>query len=244
MSKASLESVLSAVERLKDLRAGRVAKVEAIDSEIGAAESALKTDIDAVRSVLDQAEALLDARPAPATGERRKRGERLNEVLALVGQQLPQREIARRLKMSLGNVQNAIGRLRKKGLLPASSPPPAVPAPPPLPPKPAPPVASAPTAQRQAVVAVATKGPPPLEGDGPLTVDQLRPVLLGRMRTLANTSVLTGTRQGHQHVAKVNRDGNGYTLSAGKDGHVHKVKAWTVEPGRDGHRHDLTTEAA
>lgn len=236
MATQPMDRIPQLVEKVKKLREDRDAKVKALDEAVEAAEKELQEAVAAVRGSLDEALGAIGKKRGPAPGGR-KRGELMAKVEPMLARDMDAEAIAAELGCTIDNVNQAIKRIRGKRIaaqVPTATHPPAVPMP-------------RPSFGDRAVVAA----PPPVpartngladEDDG-ASVDDLRRAVIGT-KNGTKARLLTTIQRGHKHIADINRDGNGYTATSGKDGHVHAVKAFVLGAGPDGHRHDLTTEAA
>jgi hypothetical protein len=233
MAQQPMDRIPQLVEKVKKLREERDAKVKALDDGVAAAEEELKQAVAEVKGTLDQALGAIGKRGFKVATDRRKRGQLMVEIEPLWKQGMSVDDIAAKLGASYGSVRLSIKRIEKK----IGDRPPSVPIP----------VPQAPlrTSGDRAVVA----SPPPSraalpdDDDDAASVDDLRRAVLAS-KNGTKVRLLTTIRSGHKHIADINRDGNGYTATSGRDGHVHAVKAFVVGAGPDGHRHDLTTEAA
>jgi hypothetical protein len=234
MAQQPMDRIPQLVEKVKKLREERDEKIKVLDDGVVAAEAELKAAVDAIQGTLNEA--------LGAIGQQRKsgghtlgKGGLMKIVEPLVAQGMSVNEIAKETGRSVSTVHSAIKRIHGRDTMPAA------PLPPPRP-------IPAPSFGDRATVA--SPPPPPArtngladEDDGGASLDDLRRAVIST-KGGTKARLLTTLQRGHKHIADVNRDGNGYTATSGKDGHVHAVKAFVLGAGPDGHRHDLTTDAA
>lgn len=211
----------------------RLAKVvEKKRGELKTAEDELSQAVDAHRAKL--ADVLKSVRPQGALGgPRAKRGERQEKVRALHAQGKSPEEIAKETGYYLSVVKEAIASMEKKeqeSLLDDA--------------------ARRSEGGASGITGTAPNGEP---GGGDDDDDDEREIppsqakivaLVKRIKNRKGVARLTmAVKDGHSHIAEVNEKGHGYT-SPGRNGHTHRVVAFTCGQGPDGHRHDVNAEAA
>lgn len=236
----TMERIPQLVEKVKRLQAERETKVAALDEAIEAAEGELADVVAEVRGSLDEALGAIGKRVVRNAGKT-TRGQLMALVAPLLGKMTAE-EMAKELDRPVASIKKAVARVQEANMerelaetrrRPTSDAPAA----------PGRPVAL-PSSDRAVVGSPPPAAAPRQEDVEPVDVEALRKNVLVRMGRGSKVRLLTSARLAHKHIADVNRDGNGFTLTAGKDGHVHAIKGWVIGAGPDGHRHDLTTEAA